>query len=160
MVSFLGKFVAYHCGLRRIVESAFDAVEAQDAADRGYVEGVVAKRDADRAVEPCRDRGDGGRTGRLERHRIDLARFRRAYEQRAPGSQRHFARVRHACDELDRESRRQLDLVERKIVAPRQGRAQNQESCDRQSQAAHRRISLRQSLPGMPRSSRLQFTSD
>jgi hypothetical protein len=39
-------------------------------------------------------------------------------------------------DELDRESRRQLDFLERKIVAPRERRAQDRGDCDRRVQAA------------------------
>jgi len=114
---------------RRIGEPPLDVVEAQDAVDRGNIERAGAKRDACRLAQSRRDHAHHGLAVAplRQRDRVDLALPRRSDEQRAGGAPRHRARVGHAGDHADRESRRHADRVERQVRLRGRGARERQQ---------------------------------
>ena len=135
--------VGDQCGWGRVVEPALDVVEAQDAADRRHVQAAVAVGHSHRHLQVAGHHDRCLRpVGRIEAQRMHATGTHRPDEQRAAigvgAPQGHLARVVHARPQRDRETGRQLDLLQRKgSLRHGTGTRQGQQAAPQQQHGTH-----------------------
>src|SRR2546428_12678049 len=123
MVSVLGELIAV-LGSRRVVEAALEVLVLEQARDLGDVGRSVLERYATGLGEALGDHLDLAPVAAVD-DRVNAAGDTGADEQRAPGPPRHLPGVVESVGpDADRESRRQLDLVDWDVLRRSRSRRQ------------------------------------